>query len=284
MKKSIQSILLTTLGAACFAVGVAFFYDPYSIAPGGLTGFAVIISHIFPNVSTGSLVFLMNIPLLITATICFGKKFAALTVYSTLLSSVLMNLLPQIDLNTSDLLVPTLCGALLDGVGLGLVYRAGGCTGGTDIIIKLLRKKYRHIRTGAMSLIVNAFVVAASLIAFRNFEIAVFSGIAMTVASFILDRVLYGGEGAKLVFIISDRHGTITEELLSKMDVGVTLLSGEGAYSHKQKRVILCAIKRQSFPRLRDIVKAVDPDAFLIIGNATEIFGEGYKSYYTDEL
>lgn len=282
--KAIKSFLLTTLGAASFALAVVFFYDPFKIAPGGLTGFAVIISHIFPAVTTGTAVFLMNIPLLLLAWLRFGKKFVALTVYATALSSLLMNILPSIDIGTDDLIIPALCGALLDAIGVGLVYRAGGCTGGTDIIVKFLRHKYRHIRTGGMYLIVNALVLLATLIAFGDFEIVVYSAIAMTVASFMLDKVLYGGEGAKLIYIISDKYREITDELLARAEIGVTLLSGEGGYSRKEKKVLLCAAKPMTFPKVRDIVKHHDPDAFLIISNATEIFGEGYKSQFSEEL
>lgn len=288
IKSFAKSFLLATLGAACFAFAVAFFYDPYKIAPGGITGFAVIVSHLFPMISTGTVVFLMNVPLLILALVRFGKKFVALTVYATALMSLLMNVLEPFaathGIVTDDLIVPALCGAVLDAIGLGLVFRAGGCTGGSDIVIKFLRQKYRHIRTGGMSLIVNAVVVTATLIAFGNFEIAVYSAIAMTLSSFILDKVLYGGEGAKLVYIISDKYREITNEILTKIEIGVTLLEGEGAYLGKEKKVILCAAKKQTFPKIRDIVKNADPDAFMIITNATEIFGEGYKSQFNEEL
>ncbi len=284
----LQSFLLATIGAVSFALAVVFFYDPYRIAPGGITGFAVIISHLFPVLSTGTLVFLMNVPLLFLSWIRFGKRFVFLTIYATVFSSFLMNAIEPIaaanGLMTDDLIIPALCGAILDAVGIGLVFRSGGCTGGTDIVIKFLRQKYRHIRTGSMSLIVNAVVVIASLIAFGDFEIAVYSAIAMTVASFLLDKVLYGGDSAKLIYIISDKHEEITEELLSKVEIGVTLLDGEGAYTHKDKSIILCAAKKHNFPRIRDIVKTADPDAFMIITSASEIFGEGYKSQFGDEL
>ena len=284
----LRSVLLATIGATLFSLAVVFFYDPNRIAPGGITGFAVILSHLFPVLSTGTLVFCMNVPLLILSWIRFGKKFVALTIYATTLSSLLMDLIKPLAaeymLPTDDLLIPALCGAILDAIGLGLVYHSGGCTGGTDIIIKFLRQKHRHIRTGGMSLIVNAVVVLATLIAFGDFEVAVYSAIAMTIGSVVLDKVLYGGNSAKLLYIISDQYEQITEELLSKVDVGVTFLHGEGAYTHKNKKVILCAARRHNFPRIRDIVKAADPGAFIIITSANEIFGEGYKSQYGDEI
>ncbi|MBQ4150794.1 MAG: YitT family protein [Clostridia bacterium] len=288
VKAHINSFLLATLGAISFAAAVSFFYDPNKIAAGGITGFAVILSNLFPIMQTGTLTLIFNIPLLILAFIRFGKRFVALTVYATTLGSVMMNIFDNVIAMyappSNDLLIASLCGAVLDALGVGLVYRAGGCTGGTDIVIKFLRQKYRHIRTGGMSLLINMVVILATFIAFGNIEIAVYSAIAMVIASVLLDKVLYGGEGAKLVYIISDRHEEITHELLTKLEIGVTLLNGEGAYMHKEKKVIFCAVKKQTFSKLREIVKETDADAFMIISSATEIFGEGYKNQYTDEM
>ena len=287
-KSLLKSLLLATVGASLFAFAVTFFYDPSKLAPGGLTGFAVILSNLFPVLSTGTLVLLLNIPLLILAWFRLGKKFFFLTIYATSFASVLMNILEPLAENvvplTDDLIAVALCGAFFDALGLGLVYRSGGCTGGTDIVIKILRKKYRHIRTGSMALIVNAVVVTASLIAFGNFELSVYSAIAMVVESVMLDKVLYGGDSAKLIFIISDKYGEITDELLVKVDLGVTLLTGEGAYMQKPKKVIFCAAKKHTFPKVRDVVKAADPSAFMIISSATEIFGKGYKDQFNEDL
>lgn len=288
MKAFLKSFILATIGALSFSSAVAFFYDPACIPPGGITGFAVIISHLFPFLTTGTLIFAFNVPMLIFAWFRFGKKFVALTVYATLLSSFAVDLLEPLSERvqplSGDLVVIALCAALLDAVGVGLVFRAGGSTGGTDIIIKFLRQKYRHIRTGSMLLATNVLVIIATLVAFGEFELSIYAAIAMTISSFILDRVLYGGDSAKLIFIISDKHAEITEKILSNVQVGITLLSGEGAYTKKEKRVLLCAAKKHTFPKIREIVKESDENAFMIISSATEIFGEGYKNQYSDEM
>ena len=287
MKSFLKSLILSTLGAASYALAVAFFYDPNKIAAGGVTGFAVIISHLFPFVTTGTLTFIFNIPLFILAFLRFGKKFVAITIYATSLTSMLMNVFEPIALAHpigDDMIIAAICGSVLDAIGLGLVYIAGGCTGGSDIVIKFLRQKYRHIKTGGMSLAINMVVILATLLAFRDIKVAVYSAIAMTLSSIILDKILYGGDGAKLFFIISDKHEEITKELLTKLEIGVTLLNGEGAYMHKEKKVMLCAAKKHIFSKIRDVVKEADPDAFIIVSSATEIFGEGYKSQFTDEM
>ena len=279
-KDSFRSILegipLATLGSLIFAVAVAFFYDPAKLAPGGISGLAVIISHV-TKLPTGTLIFVMNIPLLILALLRFGKKFVFLTIYTTALSSLIMDLLApyaaQVAPMTDDMTVIALCGAALDGLGLGLVFRAGGCTGGSDIIIKFLRQRYRAIRTGGMALIINSAVVALTFVVFRDFEITIYSALAMIVASYVLDKVL-----------ISDHAQEITDRVLSSMHVGITLLDGEGAYMKTPKKVILCVARKHSFPKVRDVVKEIDPHAFVIVSSATEIFGKGYKSQFTDEM
>ncbi len=283
----LKSILAVTLGAAVYALSIVFFYDPASIAPGGLAGIAIIISHVI-NFPTGTLILLLNIPLFILALLKFGKKFVFLTIYATVLSSVLMNLFEPLAARvlplTDDMIVIAVCGAFLDALGLGIVFRAGGCTGGADILIKFLRQKYRHIRTGGMLLIFNAAVVASTFFVFGDFETTIYSALAMVTASFFLDKILYGGDSAKLVFIISDQSSEITKKIISSMQVGITLLSGEGAYSQKHKDVMLCVAKKHTFPKIRDVVKNTDPAAFIIVSSATEIFGKGYKNQYTDEL
>ena len=148
VKAHINSFLLATLGAISFAAAVSFFYDPNKIAAGGITGFAVILSNLFPIMQTGTLTLIFNIPLLILAFIRFGKRFVALTVYATTLGSVMMNIFDNVIAMyappSNDLLIASLCGAVLDALGVGLVYRAGGCTGGTDIVIKI--PPYTHRR------------------------------------------------------------------------------------------------------------------------------------------
>ena len=161
---------------------------------------------------------------------------------------------------------------------MGGVVKAGSTTGGTDIIIKVLRLKMPHIKTGALYLILDAIVVTVSAFVFKDIDQALYAGIAVFVASFVLDIVLYGRDGAKLIYIISDKSEQITQRLLAELEIGVTYINGKGAYSGKDKKVIMCVMRKQLAPRTEDIIKEEDPEAFMIVSSATEIFGEGYKS------
>ncbi len=169
-------------------------------------------------------------------------------------------------------------------VGIGLVFKAGATTGGTDIIIKLLRLKFPYLKTGRLFLITDALIVTASALLFRNLDVALYAGLVVFINSVLLDVVLYGRDGAKLIFIISDRHEAITRRLLEDLDIGVTYISGFGAYSGKEKKVIMCVMKKQISPQAETIVREEDPGAFMIVTGATEIFGEGYKSIYSEKL
>ncbi len=272
-----------TAACFCYAVAVSLFLDPNNLAPGGVTGIAIILNRTF-QISTGLMFFVINIPILILGLWKFGFRFSLSTIYCTVLVSFFTDVLGKAETVTTDPLLAALAGAVLSAVGLGGVFKAGATTGGTDIIIKLLRLKFPHMKTGALFLIMDVLIVTVSAFVFRNINTALYEGIAVFVTSFTLDLVLYGRDGAKLIYIISDESEKITGRILEELDIGVTYVKGQGAYSGKEKKVIMCVIKKQLAPRAEEIVKKEDPQAFMIVTSATEIYGEGYKSYFSEKL
>ena len=153
-----------------------------------------------------------------------------------------------------------------------------------DIIVKVLRIKFPYMKTGTLHLLLDIAIVTASAVLFRDMDKAMYAGVSVFVTSFLLDVVLYGRDGAKLIYIISDHSEQITRRLLDELDIGVTLVQGAGAYSGKEKKVIMCVLRKQLSPKAEEIVKEEDPLAFLIVSSATEIYGRGYKSYFSDRL
>lgn len=282
-KRKILDYLIMTVACFSYAVAVSLFLDPNNLAPGGVTGIAIILNRTI-HVSTGTLFFVINIPILIMGMWKFGIRFILSTVYCTLLISVLTDILGKMDALTTDPLLAALAGAVLCAVGLGGVFKAGATTGGTDIMIKLLRLKFPHIKTGALFLVTDIIIVTISAIVFKDIDNALYAGITVVVISFTLDLVLYGRDGAKLIYIISDESNKITERILTELDIGVTHVSGQGAYSGKDKKVIMCVLRKQLAPKAEKIVKEVDSEAFMIVTSATEIYGEGYKSYYSEKF
>ncbi len=282
-KQGVMDYLLITVASLIYSVSVSLFLDPNSLAPGGVTGIAIILNRLIP-VETGTLILLINIPVLILGTWKFGLRFILSTIYSTVLISLFTNLLSGVKPLTADPLLSALVGGSLAAIGIGGVFKAGATTGGTDIIVKLLRRKMPHLKTGKLFLAVDAIVVTASAFVFQNIDIALYAGLTVIVISLVLDVVLYGRDEAKLIFIISDRSEQITKRLLEELDIGVTYMQGAGAFSGREKQVILCAAKKAMAPKTEVIVKEEDPQAFMIVTSATEIYGEGYKSYFSEKL
>ena len=281
--KRVGDYIVMTLSAAVYGIAIGLFLDPNMLAPGGVAGTAVILSRVLP-LETGTLVLIMNVPIFLFGLWQFGIRFMISTIYSTILASLFINFFGKYPPVTQEPLLAALVGGALAAVGLGLTFRAGSTTGGSDIIVKYLRRKVPFLKTGILMMSIDVVVVTASAFVFGDVERALYAGISVGVTSFVLDLVLYGRDGAKLLYIISDHPETIAKRLLEDLDVGVTYLEGVGGYSGKEKQVIFCVLRKPMSPKAEAIVKEEDPRAFMIITNATEIYGEGYKSYFGEKL
>ena len=293
---------IITLGCIIYSFGVSLFLDTSNLAAGGVTGIAIMLNYVIhlggldPKIlDAGTLMIIINIPLFILGAIFFGKKFILSTLYSTVLSSALIALwswlivphMPVPAENESiDLLIPAVVGGVLYGAGLGLIFRMGSTTGGTDIITKILRKKFRHLKTGIISVMIDAVIVGVSAFVYKDFSITFYTIISLIVFTIAFDFVLYGGNSAKFVYIVTtaDKCAAICDYILKELDISATLVDGKGAYTGNERTIIMCAVKNVMFPRLRDIIKDVDPNAFTIVTNAQEIYGEGYKPHGGEEL
>lgn len=283
LKKRVLDYLVITAAAFIYAVAVSLFLDPNQLAPGGVTGIAVILNTV-SGVSTGTWIFLLNVPILLLGMWKFGFRFILSTAYCTLMVSAFTNLLSRQGRVTEDLFLAAVAGGSLMAVALGLVFKAGATTGGTDIIVKLLRLKFPYLKTGSLFLITDAVIVMLSAFVFGDLDVALYAGLVVLINSFLLDIVLYGRDGAKMIFIISDHYESITKRILEEMDIGVTHILGSGAYSGKEKNVIMCVMKKQLSPKAEEIIREEDPEAFIIVTSATEIFGEGYKSIFSEKI
>lgn len=282
-KKVVGNYAMITVMALLNAAAISLFIDPHDLAPGGVTGIAIIISRFLP-VETGTLIFALNVPILLFAIWQFGIHFAISTIYAITLISAFTNLLAPLGPATDDILLAALAGGVLYAVSIGVIMKSGATTGGIDIIVKWLRVKLPYLKTGVLFFITDAIIISVSGIVFRNLDVALYAGIISVVNSFVLDLVLYGKDEAKLLYIISDKADTITDRILKELDIGVTHIEGRGAFSGKEKKVLMCVAKKPVSPQIEDIVKEEDAEAFMVITSATEIFGEGYKSYFADRF
>ncbi len=282
-RKRIREYLMITAGACIYGISISLFLDPNNLAPGGVTGIAIIANRL-TGLSTGTGMLLINIPILAAGLWKFGLRFLVSTIYATFLCSAFINLFSGFGEVTGEPLLAALAGGGLLGIGLGMVFRAGATTGGTDIIVKFLRLRYKHLKTGKLFLATDALVVAASLLVFHDVNTAMYAMIAVMVNSRVFDIVLYGGDEARLIYIISDRADSIADRLMRDLDIGVTFLQGRGGYSSRSKDVIMCVMRNTMAPGAEEIVKEEDPLAFMIVSGATEIYGEGYKDILEEKL
>lgn len=283
-KKILIQYSLITVGCVLFALGIALFLDYSTLASGGVSGIAIILKEVTPFDRTGIWILILNVPLIILGAINFGRYFVISTLYSTVVSSLLIDLfkflIPYLPFALpNDYIIAGVCGGVLAGVGMGIIYKMGSTTGGTDILVKVLRKKFRHLRIGMISLSIDIIIISVSFVIFQDFPQLFYTAIGLVVMSFSLDLVLYGTESAKLVYIITDEEHApqICEKILNELEVGATYIDGVGAYTGNGRRIIMCAIKRPQYPRLCDHIHEIDPHAFTIVSSAKEIYGEGYK-------
>lgn len=279
----LRKYLVITVGALLYAAGIALFLDPNELAPGGVVGISVILSHTIGSV-TGTWYFLLNIPIVLLGWWKFGGRLILDTFYAVALNSVFTNLFGMLPAVTRIPLLAALAGSILTGAGIGLVFKTGATTGGMDIIIKILRRRYRFLKTGTLFLAIDIMVVTASGLVFRDFNTAMYAFIAVVISGRVLDYVLYGKDEARLIYIVSNQPERLLNRILEELEIGATILNGSGAYSGQEKEIILCVVKKQVAPKLEEIVKQEDDKAFLVISSANEIYGEGYKNILAEQV
>ena len=269
-------------GAVIYSVGFSFFMYPNSIITGGLTGIAMII-NLLVNVPVGVMTIIMNIPLFLLSWKRFGTGFMVSSMIGTLLSSVMVDIINSLGITaTSEPLLAAIYGGMIKGFGLGLIYTTGATTGGVDIVARFLRAQYQHINFSTIILALDAVIIAAFALIFKKIDSAMYAIICMYISTKVIDLVLFGAANSKVSYIITDRSEEIKDAIVSELNRGVTFLHGEGAWTHKEKDIILCVIKSRQIVELKHLVKRIDPSAFVIVSDSHEIFGKGF-TYIGDE-
>jgi uncharacterized membrane-anchored protein YitT (DUF2179 family) len=281
--KIVKQVMMIIVASAVYAVGLSLFLDPNNLAPGGMTGICIILNRLI-HVPTGTMYLLLNIPIMLLGLWQFGIRFIAKTVISIVCTSVFTNILSNFAPLTKDSLLAAVAGSVLVAVGIGFVFRAGGTTGGTDIIVKVARKKHPHLKTGFLFLVTDCCIVFLSGFIFKDVDTILYALLAVLVIGKTLDSVLYGSDEARMIFIITKCSEEIKDRLLKELDTGVTYLKGTGGYSGESKQIVMCVVRKQQAPKVEEIVKEEDSRAFMIVTSATEIFGQGYKSFFAEKL
>jgi len=278
-KKNLKTVLIDFFGimagAVILAVGYNIFMVPNMLAPGGISGLAVVLHYLISS-PIGITVIVLNIPLFIAGYMVLGPRVVMQSLLGTVLFSLALEIsAPLLPPATNDLLLAAVYGGIVMGVGSGLVFRYRGSTGGTSLLSLILAKKW-GISPGQAMLVGDLIVLALAVFVFGG-EAAMYAALSLFVSVKVIDAILEGLGLAKSVIIITRNGEEINEKLLYELGRGVTWLEGSGGYTRETREVLLCVITRQQIARLKEIIHEVDPGAFVIIGNATEVHGEGFK-------
>ena len=288
MKKRIWKEILwagtTAIGSALFALGFARFLIPNYINTGCISGLAMILREILGFGSIGTLTMLMNIPLFLIGGMKIGKRFFAGSLIGMVLSSVLMDLFALIPFATPEPLIGGLYGGVLCGAGLGLVFMAGASTGGSDILVRLLKKKYRNLPIGSISMMFDALVVLLTGLVFHDISKALYSGVVVFVSGQVIDAVVYRFDYSRVALIISKEHEKIAKAISDRLDRGATYLHGAGSYTHQDIEVVLAVVRKGQLAELKELVMDIDENAFVIVQEAHQVLGDGFAHYSPDSL
>ena len=282
----LKSYAVITLGALVYAVSFVWCYDPNHIGFGGVTGLAQIINTFVPVLPVGIMAILFNIPLFWLGWRLLGGHLLVSSLYAMAASSLFIDALNYLFPNIPPMepVLAAIFGGVLLGAGLGIVFSRGATTGGTDLLARLLKLKFAWLPVGKLLLAIDLVVVLTAAAAFRSLESGLYGLVGLYISTVIMDKMLYGMDTAKVAYIISDRDREIAHAIVADLDRGVTVLPGTGAYSGHPKNVLMCAFKQRQIVNLKAMVKNIDPAAFMIVCDAYEVLGDGFRAYQQNDL
>ena len=274
----------TVVGSAIFAFGFAYFLMPNDMSPGGISGLSLIIVELLGFGSVGVLAILINMPLFVMGGVKIGKQFFFGSLLGMLLSNTLIDVFASFGIPPMDPLLAVLYGGVLCGFGLGVVFVSGTSTGGSDILVRLLKLKYRNVPIGQISMYFDIVVVILTGLVFRDINKALYTGITVVICGKMVDAVVYRFDYSKVALIITKEHEAIAQEIARKLDRGATFLHGEGSYTHKDTKVVLAAVKKQQVTELKELIMEIDPNAFVIVQEAHQVLGDGFSRFTKNSL
>ena len=277
-------IAVTIGGSALFAAGFSLFLQPNDLNSGGISGLAMVLVELLGFGSVGSLSIVVNLPLFVLGGLKIGKKFFAGSLIGMLFSSVLIDVFALVPMPPTEPLIGALYGGVICGFGLGVVFVCGSSTGGSDILARLLKLKYRNVPIGQITMAFDAFVVILTGLVFLDVSKALYTGVTVFITGKMIDAVVYRFDYSKVALIISKEHTAIARAIGDRLDRGATLLHAEGSYTHNQTMVVLTAVKKQQITELKELVMAIDPEAFVIVQEAHQVLGDGFSRYSQNSL
>lgn len=283
MKEAVVVVKII-FGCVMFGLGFNLFLAPNGMNAGGISGLSMVLTHFIGFGSIGVFTALFNIPLFILGGLKISKRFLVYSLIGMLASSALIDVFSILPAPETEPLVGALYGGVLCGFGLGVVFSTGGSTGGSDIIVRLLKKKWPNVPIGIINICFDLGVALLTGLVFKDISRTLYSGVAIFISGRVMDAVVYSFDYSRVALIVSKHHEAIAAAVAKELDRGATYLHAEGSYSRDEMQVVLTAVKRQQLADLKRIVVEIDPNAFIIVQEAHQVLGDGFAKYSKDAL
>ena len=276
IKKFISESLIEILGAAIMAFGISLFLLPSQLSSGGFSGIATIIYYIF-KIPMGITILFLNVPVFIFSFFRLGKSFFVKSIIGTISLSTFIDLFDQLNPLTEDRFLACIYGGIIVGIGTALILKSNSSTGGSELISNIVKSYNPNAKMGKVIMIIDITVVLVSVIVFRKVEIGLYSAIDIYIMGKVIDIIVEGVYFTKLIIIISDKNEEIAKEIGKNIERGATGLYGKGMYKRDNKLVLLCAVSRSDISKIKNVVRSIDSQAFMVITNSREVMGLGFK-------
>ena len=285
LTRMVRDYAWIALGSVLYSLSFDWFYVPNQIGFGGLTALGMILNHLSPAIPIGTVVLVLNVPIFILGWKFLGGHTLVSSLFAMAATSVLVDLIAAIyTFPPMDPMLAAVFGGVSLGVALGMIFSKGATTGGTDLIARLLKLPFAWLPVGRLLLVVDLSMLLAVSIAFRSMESAMYGMISLYISTLVMDGVLYGMDQSKVAYIITATPRIMAEEIDRQLDRGVTFLRGEGSFSGKERLVLMCAFKQRQIVPLKALVHELDPQAFLIVCDAHEVLGQGFRRYQKNDI
>ena len=276
MRKFLKNTFSIIFGCILMAAGTSFFLLPNKLSAGGFAGISTIVYYLF-KIPLGTFMLAINVPVFILTYYKLGKRFAINSIIGATLYSVFVDIFDKLPAVTDDRLLACIYGGILTGVGTGILLNVKSSTGGTELVTNIIRSYNAKYTTSKLIIIIDTVIVILNVIFFGEIEIGLYSAIAIIIMGKVIDILVEGTNFSKLLFIISEKNDKIAKEIGTNVKRGSTGIYGKGMFKDNSKIVLMCAIRRGDLPKVKQIVKEIDKDAFIIISNAREVLGMGFR-------
>lgn len=276
LKKYIIETIMIIIGALFIAIGTAFFLLPNQLSSGGFSGITTIIYYLigFPM---GTTMIIINLPLFIIALLKIGKRFFFKALVGTAVLSIFLNAFEGVSAITHDRLLASIYGGILIGIGTAIILRANASTGGSELLGNIIASFKPMARTGKLIILIDTIVVILNVLFFREIEVGLYSAIAIYLSGQMIDIIFEGTNFTKMIFIVSNKYEEIAKNIGTKIGRGSTGIYAQGMYHETDKMVLWCVASRREIIRIKQIAKKIDEKAFIVISNAREVLGQGFK-------